>query len=466
MDRKPQLRSTTGVALLTTAMVAALATAYASSAPGRASQLTFPNPSGVIGTVGIDEADADNPFFQALGTNGRTCATCHLPAQGWSITPAELRERFERTGGLDPIFRTNDGSNCQAADVSTIRARRRAFSLLLQKGLIRIALDAPGRAEFDIVEVDDPYRCGGPLTAASMYRRPLPSANVKFLSAVMWDGRRSTPGQAIRDGLIAQVVDAVTGHAQGVPPTPAQVHAVVDFELRLFATQVADRSAGSLTEGAARSGPGPLAGEAFCIGINDPLEMLPSMPGSCAGPSGGLNPFAFTLFRGWTSSSSERRKAIARGEAIFNTRQFVVDNVPGLNGRPEDPVRRPILNGTCTVCHDTPNAGNHSVPLALNIGVADAPRRTGDLPLYTLRRRATGEVVQTTDPGRAMVTGKWNDIAKFKGPVLRALAARPPYFHDGSARTLADIIRFYDTRFQARFTEQEKADLIAFLKAL
>ena len=63
-----------------------------------------------------------------------------------------------------------------------------------------------------------------------------------------------------------------------------------------------------------------------------------------------------------------------------------------------------------------------------------------------------------------MVTGKWNDIGKFKGPVLRALAARPPYFHDGSAATLADVISFYDTRFQARFTEQEKADLLAFLR--
>jgi cytochrome c peroxidase len=50
--------------------------------------------------------------------------------------------------------------------------------------------------------------------------------------------------------------------------------------------------------------------------------------------------------------------------------------------------------------------------------------------------------------------------------VLRALAARPPYFHDGSARTLAEIIKFYDRRFQVRFTEQEKADLIAFLRAL
>ena len=473
MDRAPQHRAgwsrrlTTGVTLVAAAAMWAIATAYASSATThRESELTFPNPSGAIGIVGLGDTHSANPFFQELGTNGRSCVTCHQPAQGWNITPAELRDRFDRTDGLDPIFRTNDGSNCEGADVSTIRKRRQAFSLLLSKGLIRTSLEVPARAEFEIMKVDDPYRCGAPLPSASMYRRPLPSANLKFLSAVMWDGRASKPGQAIRDGLINQVVDAVTGHAQGAPPAPAQVQSIVDFELGLFSTQVVDRPAGSLAAAAARSGPGLLARELFCLGINDPLDMLPSMPGACAAPSGGLNPFVFTLFREWMTDPSPRRQAIARGEAIFNTRQFVIDNVPGLNGRPEDPVRRPILNGTCTVCHDTPNAGNHSVPMALNIGVGDAALRTPDMPLYTLRRPATGETVQTTDPGRAMVTGKWNDISKFKGPVLRALAARPPYFHDGSAATLADVIRFYDTRFQARFTEREKADLLAFLQGL
>jgi cytochrome c peroxidase len=473
MDRTAQhetgwsRRFIAGVTLVTAATAVVIATVWASPAtPDRAGELPFPNSSGVLGIVGTNGADAGNPFFQDLGSNGRSCGTCHRPAQAWTITPAELQNRFDRTDGLDPIFRTNDGSNCEAADVSTVRQRRQAFSLLLAKGLIRVALDVPAGAEFDIAGVDDPYRCGAPLTSASMYRRPLPSANLKFLSAVMWDGRHSTAGQAIRDGLIAQVVEAVTGHAQGVAPSGPQARSIVDFELRLFAAQVADSAAGSLDEDVVRSGPGTLSREQFCIGINDPLEMLPSMPGACAGRSDGLDPFVFTLFRGWMTSTSPHRQAIARGEAIFNTRTFVIDNVPGLNGRPEDPVRRPILTGTCTVCHDTPNAGNHSVPMALNIGIADATRRTADLPLYTLRRRATGETVQTTDPGRAMVTGKWNDVGKVKGPVLRALAARPPYFHDGSAATLADVITFYDTRFQARFTEQEKADLLAFLKAL
>ena len=449
------------------AALVVIATTYAASgATDRAGVLAFPNASGAIGIVGLDPTAAGNPFFQPLGTNGRSCATCHLPAQGWTITPEELRKRFERTDGLDPVFRTNDGSNCEGANVSTLRERRQAFSLLLSKGLIRIALEVPAGAEFEITAVDDPYRCGAPLTVAAMYRRPLPSANLKFLSAVMWDARASQPGQDIRDGLIHQVVDAVTSHAQGTKPMPAQVQSIVDFELGLFATQVADISAGSLTTGAARSGPGRLARELFCLGINDPLDMRPSMPGACAASSGGLDPFVFTLFRGWTDADSERRQSIARGEAIFNTRTFVIDNVPGLNGRLDDPVRKPILSGTCTTCHDTPNAGNHSVPMALSIGVADASRRAPDVPLYTLRRLATGDTVQTTDPGRAMVTGRWDDIGKFKGPVLRGLAARPPYFHDGSAATLANVIRFYNTRFQARFTDREISDLIAFLEAL
>ena len=75
-------------------------------------------------------------------------------------------------------------------------------------------------------------------------------------------------------------------------------------------------------------------------------------------------------------------------------------------------------------------------------------------------------MVSTTDPGRAMITGRWTDIGKFKGPVLRALAARPPYFHNGSADTLEQVVDFYDTRFHMGLTAQEKADLVAFLRAL
>jgi cytochrome c peroxidase len=146
----------------------------------------------------------------------------------------------------------------------------------------------------------------------------------------------------------------------------------------------------------------------------------------------------------------------------------VISGVAGLNNQTfSNGVTVPDpFTGTCTTCHDTPNAGNHSVKAPLNIGLTDASRRTPDMPLYTLRNVATGDTVQTTDPGRAMITGKWADIGKFKGPVLRALAARAPYFHNGSAATLDDVLQFYDTRFNLGLSEREKKDLIAFLRTL
>jgi cytochrome c peroxidase len=153
---------------------------------------------------------------------------------------------------------------------------------------------------------------------------------------------------------------------------------------------------------------------------------------------------------------------VARGEAIFNRKPIAIGGVRGLN----DALQVDTIHGTCTTCHDTPDVGDHSVALPLDIGLADASRRTADMPLYTLRNRATGELFQTTDPGRALITGKWKDRNRFKGPVLRGLAARAPYFHNGSAATLDDAVEFYDTRFGIGFTAQEKSDLVAFLRSL
>ena len=88
------------------------------------------------------------------------------------------------------------------------------------------------------------------------------------------------------------------------------------------------------------------------------------------------------------------------------------------------------------------------------------------MPLYTLRCTTTGELIETTDPGRALVTGKCKDIGRFKGPVLRGVTARAPYFHNGLAADLDAVVDFYDTRFGIGLTVTETSDLVAFLKAL
>jgi cytochrome c peroxidase len=83
-----------------------------------------------------------------------------------------------------------------------------------------------------------------------------------------------------------------------------------------------------------------------------------------------------------------------------------------------------------------------------------------------LQNKTTQEIKTTTDPGRALITGLWKDVRRLKGPILRGLASRAPYFYNGSARTLGDVVGFYDRRFNIGLSPQEKEDLIAFLSAL
>ena len=425
------------------------------------------NASGSVRTVNLNgPLDLHNPFFRELGTNGRSCFSCHRPAQGWTITPASVRERFEESRGLDPIFRTNDGSNCEGADVSTLGKRQKAYSLLLNRGLIRVGLDVPVGAEFVIDSVEDPYHCGAALTGASMYRRPLPTTNLRFLSAVMWDGRESTATTTVLQDLAKQADDATTGHAQAsLHLTPQEAQDIVAFETGLFTAQRRDDDAGRLRAEGANGGPVALSNQSFFIGINDPVGLNPT--------GAPFEPGAFTLFNAWANRPrhddiDRARRAIARGQAIFNTKPIVITGVAGLNNQTfSNGVTVPDpFTGSCTTCHDTPNAGDHSVKAPLNIGLTDASRRTADMPLYTLRRISTGDAVRTTDPGRAMITGKWADVGRFRGPILRALASRAPYFHNGFAPTLDAVVDFYETRFNIGLTAREKADLAAFLRAL
>jgi hypothetical protein len=402
--------------------------------------------------------DTDNLFFRSIGINGRACVSCHVASQGWTVTPEGLRERFERTGGLDPVFRTNDGSVSPLADISTVEARRNAYSMLLRKGLIRIGIGIPDGAEFELAAVDDPY---GYASAAelSLFRRPLPSANLDFLSGVMWDGRETLAGMTIRQDLAHQSNGATQGHAQRPDPiTDAQREEIVAFETGLFFAQALDFGAGRLDRDGARGGPEALSTTPFYLGINDTLG---------ADPTGKpFDPEAMTIFAAWDGLGGSRldvaRAAVARGEALFNHKLIEVAGVRGLN----DALGVPVIHGTCTTCHNTPEVGNHSVALPLDLGLTDASRRTPDMPLYTLRNKATGATIQTTDPGRALISGKWKDVNRFKGPILRGLAARAPYFHNGFAATLPEVVDFYDSRFAIGFTAQEKSDLVAFLRAL
>jgi cytochrome c peroxidase len=432
------------------------------------------DPGGAIATFqpGVATFPFNNAFFQNLGTNGRTCFTCHQPQSGWTVGSADVAARFAASAGTDPIFRLVDGATCPSANVSTLAAKRRAYTLLIDKGLIRIGLPMPAGGHFEVVSVNDPYDCTtNPATGltsstsgiVSIYRRPLPSTNLGFLSTIMWDGREPT--------LASQAKDATLGHAQAdAAPSDAQQAQIVAFESGIFTAQEADRKAGRLHDDGATGGAVALSLQLsnFFIGVNDPLGQNPqNVP---------FNPNIFDLFKPWLGlrggdDDVRQRLSIARGEEIFNTTKINITGVGGLN----DALNITSIPGFCGTCHDTPNVGNHSVKAPLNIGVADAGTKSppaldiSGLPVFTLRCKdgpLAGNLFTVTDPGRALITGNCADIGKLKGPILRGLAARAPYFHNGSASTLTDAVNFYDQRFGIGFTPQQKIDLVNFLNAL
>jgi hypothetical protein len=424
-------------------------------------------PSGTI--------DTTNPFFQNLGANGRTCATCHIQASAWSIQTTDVVSRFNATQGLDPLFATVDGVDCPNADMSTLAHRTSNTTFIRTMAVFRIDLPIPANAEFFLSAVNDP--CGFIQPGSnhlSLYRRPLPAANLNVLTGVMWDQRNtiqpvSTSNSAAQNLAAIQAdvdqttITATMTHAQGTQqPTGAQIAAIDAFEFANFTAQVNSSTASGLNQLNATGGAVPLQAQTMqsFVGQNDPFGNNPT--------GAQFNNQAMTIYTPWTSLTPSgsgdtvtiARLSVARGENIFNTRPINITGVAGLN----DVLNQPLIVGTCTTCHDTPNIGNHSIPLMMNTGVSS--HHNQGQPIYTLQNISNGQTTQTSDPGLAMITGKWADIGKFKVPVLRGLAARAPYFHNGETHSLTGVAIFYNVHFNIGLTTQDETDLANFLQTL
>jgi hypothetical protein len=390
----------------------------------------FFNSAGTIGTHSTEgSVTFTSAYHTPLGTNGRHCGTCHTPASGWSITPLEVLFAFETTQGTHPLFRAPEANN-PLADLSTVDARRDAYSMLIEKGVFRRTFNIPATAEYEVIAVDDPYGVATP-TRLSTFRRPLVTANLPGIAGVAWDDRTTVLGD-IHASLIAQARGNVTGAQQGTqPPAPEVLEEIVGFETALSTAQMVIFGAGRLDACGARGGPEHLAAEVRAPGAFNLYDAWNGLvPGSCG-----------------SRHADGLRAQIARGQQLFNT---------ATNSR----------GGTCAGCHNVVNNGSNMNGSLFNVGASDGSRRTPDMPLYTLRNRTTGEIVVSTDPGRAMITGRWRDMNRFKVPSLRALASRAPYFHNGVAETLEDVVQLYEESLGFNFTPAEEADLVAFLTAL
>ena len=144
-----------------------------------------------------------------------------------------------------------------------------------------------------------------------------------------------------------------------------------------------------------------------------------------------------------------------------------------------NPVKR-----TCSTCHgmhmtgmDVENGfmdlGTTNLPWAKEEPASPWAEKPAEMPLFRLTCRDDlpphpflGREIYTQDPGRALISGKCEDIGAIVMQQFRGLAARAQYFSNGSAADLREVVDFYDRRYNIQYTQQEKQDLVNFLGVL
>jgi cytochrome c peroxidase len=404
-------------------------------------QLRLLNKSGEVQTKG-------HPFFTPLGSNGRSCVTCHQPTSAMSLSLDLIRLRWADTNGKDPLFAAVDGSNCPDLP----QDKEESHSLLLERGLFRIALRWPPvtasgqlfKPDFRIEVVRDPTGCNKKPASISVYRRPRVAANLQYIAlptggTLMADGRERT--------LQSQATSAALTHGQAsAAPTRAQLQQIEDFERQLFMAQQWDVLGGLLAE---PGGPPLLGADNLASGV----------AGAGAVPAGGNLAAGFDPWRNLSAANlaiRQRafRESVLRGVDLFASREF---------GLPDG------KQGTCATCH-RPGI-NHSI----DIGTTNLPtaKESPELPLFRITCDASapphpqlGRTFLTQDPGRALITGKCADVGSILMQQLRGLTARAPYFANGSAGHLTELVDFFDRRFKIGLTDKEKQDLVNFLSIL
>ena len=462
---------------------------------------------GIVNASGTLDTDG-HPFFEPLGTNGRACVSCHQPADGMSLAVTSIANRWEATQGADPLFAAIDGMNCP----NLPRGDAASHSLLLRRGLFRIPLpwppvDAAGDEivpEFTIEVVRDPTGCNsdsvygidGERREVSVYRRPRPAANLRYVASSgfgvspfigktgMLSALDPETGNPVNMNMMAdareptlkrQAVSAAQGHLEiATPLSPADLERIETFERQLYAAQAFSSLAGVLDEPEGPSGLGPRAmaeGSDGVLGNNTTRYVIPmedrwaDLPAGATPEEGERNAF---------------RESVQRGHDVFFFRTFWIRdarhiNTVGLG----NPIKR-----TCSTCHgmhmtgmDTANGwmdvGSTNHPFALEPAESPWAEDLPELPLFRIVCRADlpphpflGREIYTQDPGRALISGKCEDVGAIVIQQFRGLAARAPYFSNGSAATLRELVDFYDRRFNIRYTEQERIDLVNFLSVL
>ncbi|WP_404362399.1 cytochrome-c peroxidase [Corallococcus coralloides] len=391
----------------------------------------------------VAQAAAGRKHFQEAlpGTNGRSCATCHVLADDTTLTPEHVEELWARNPA-DPLFNRIDADD-PTAPVPTYEH--------LKKGLVRVVLPLP--ANMDVIDVQ-----GNVITApdrkVSVWRAVPSIADTGFSGPFQFDGRETD--------LVTQAQSAVTSHGEGGTVAPAVLQRIAAFERGVFSSPRARFVSELLERG------WPLSA------IPDPDALLVLDASERRGRD------VYNLACEACHGDRTRNRIVNRAthDALFyalkpdGNIQYTVTP-----GRPPEPVRVPRPHSEFL------NAGYAYMTYLGQRGVVPQYNASVDFPQYRFRFYTDGTRQHavtdlppipvtasgdpddinpaldengapivgpalaaqwySTDPGRALISGDPAEFEAFDVPSLRGIARTAPYFHDNSHATLAETVDTY-----------------------
>jgi len=414
------------------------------------------------------------------GTNGRTCASCHVPEDNFTLTPAHV-ERLWRQNPRDPLF--------SAIDADDPNAKPLTFDHL-RKGLIRVWLRLPDNMDL----IGEGGNVTTPPDRKIFVWRAVPSiADVALTAPYQLDGREAT--------LEQQAQGAVTSHSEGGTVSRHELERIANFERSVFSSErarwVAHGGGGEvdnalvLTPAEARGRKVYKATCESCHGGGSKTTIVNRAVHDLAFPA--LKADGTVVFKvPATKPETVVYAAQPRNEFINIGSAF--ENYLAHMGQTEHVSFTEDLTFPMYRFRFYKNASRKQI-------IAELPPALPPEDPFLPRDDSDGNPIQgpnfgpqlyTADPGRAAITGNPYDFEAFDIPTLRGVGKTAPYWHNNISATLEEVVSLYSDHLFAKFppfqindgqgapqndpddpqgateflSEQQKSDLVAFLKRL
>jgi cytochrome c peroxidase len=384
------------------------------------------------------------------GSNGRSCATCHVLAEDTTLRPASVTARLA-ANPRDPLFNRLDADDPLAATPSYAN---------LQKGLVRVRLPLPDNMDV----IDASGKVITPPDRSIFVWRGVPTvANTALSAPYQYDGREPTLEQQARNAVIshsegpkqlpASALERVAGFQRGMFSSERAwfVSVLIDFGVprdripvpeEFMRLNQAERRGRDVYKRACL----PCHGSATTDRIVNPevFDFLTFSPR----PDGNLR---FEVVPG----QPPRPVRVARPRSNIINAGFGIASYVGQIGLEPDlfnaQARLPryrfrfYKDGT----RRQPVTDLPPVPVTVSGDPLD-PRPKRDADGAPIVGPNLFPQLFSTDPGRAAITGDPLDFEAFDVPQLRGIAGTAPYMHDNSLETLRDVVDSY-SRFLVPF---------------